>query len=42
MDVNVVDRSTEEVYTVPMLYALKNNTGIKVADRYIQSRKTKG
>lgn len=38
ININVVDRSTEEVYTKPMIFALKNDTGIKVASRYIQSR----
>lgn len=38
---NVVDRSTEEVYTDRMLHALKLNRGIKVNDTYISARNNK-
>jgi len=41
MGINVVDRSTEEVYTYPMLQALNLNRGIKVDFRYTKARKEK-
>jgi hypothetical protein len=41
MIINVVDRSTEEVYTYSMLQALNLNRGINVNPKYINSRKQK-